>query len=464
MINKGQWVILPAKAVLHLPGLRLSPPGVVPQRGRRPRWICDYSWWGVNKDTLPLAAMEAMQFGRSLERILREILFANPAHGPVQMIKLDISDGFYRIGLNIDDIPKLGVVFPTLPGDEPLIAFPLVLPMGWTNSPPIFSTATKTIADIPNARLSSGWVPPSHPLDELAASVSAPPHEAYWGSKLTPPLEPYPNRDPSLPTVGAPAAYVDVFVDDFVGLAQKHKQRVRCTLLEAVDEVFRPLSPSDPPTRREPVSIKKLLEGDGSWSTIKLVLGWILDTESLTIRLPPHRVERLREILDEIPPTQRRISIKKWHKVLGELRSMSLALPGSRNIFSTMQNALALKTGGRLALDKGVHHALEDFRWMQENISTRPTRIAEVVPLPSVAEGHHDASGLGAGGIWFPGPHLAPRTGFTSTQPLVWRRQWPDFISSWLVTADNPHGSITNSDLELAGGLLHLDALSQCFE
>jgi hypothetical protein len=31
--------------------------------------------------------------------------------------------------------------------------------------------------------------------------------------------------------------------------------------------------------------------------------------------------------------------------------------------------------------------------------------------------------------------------------------------------ADNPHGSITNSDLELADGLLHLeDALSQCFD
>ncbi len=100
-------------------------------------------------------------------------------------------------------------------------------------------------------------------------------------------------------------------MDDFVGLAQKHKQRVYCTLLEAVDEVFWPLSPSDPPTQREPVSIKKLLEGDGSWSTIKLVLGWILHTESLTIRLPPHRVERLWEILDEIPPTQRWISIKK---------------------------------------------------------------------------------------------------------------------------------------------------------
>jgi hypothetical protein len=82
-----------------------------------------------------------------------------------------------------------------------------------------------------------------------------------------------------------------------------------------------------------------------------------------------------------------------------------------------MQNVLASKTGGRLALDKGVHHGLEDFRWMQENISTRPTQM----PLLPVAKGHHDASGLGADGNWLPGPHLAPRLGFTSTQPIVWR-------------------------------------------
>ena len=88
--------------------------------------------------------MEAMQFGHALDRILREILLADPTFGPVHLIKLDISDGFYQITININDIPKLGVIFPTPPGDEPLIAFPLVLPMGWTNSPPIFSTATET--------------------------------------------------------------------------------------------------------------------------------------------------------------------------------------------------------------------------------------------------------------------------------------------------------------------------------
>ena len=71
-----------------------------------------------------------MQFGHALDRILREILLSNPAFGSVYLIKLDISDGFYHIALNVDDIPKLGVAFSTAPGEDPLVAFPLVLPMG----------------------------------------------------------------------------------------------------------------------------------------------------------------------------------------------------------------------------------------------------------------------------------------------------------------------------------------------
>ena len=48
-------VILPAADVAHLPGLRISPPGVIPQRDQRPRWICDYTWLQINEETFPLA-------------------------------------------------------------------------------------------------------------------------------------------------------------------------------------------------------------------------------------------------------------------------------------------------------------------------------------------------------------------------------------------------------------------------
>ena len=174
MIAKAYWVVLPAEAVKYLPGLRISPPGVVPQLGRRPRWIVDYSWSLVNNKTLPLAPTEAMQFGHALDRLLREILLADPKFGPVELMKVDMSDGFYRVGLNIDDIPKLGVVFPTQPGEEQLVALPLVLPMGWKNSPPVFSAVTETIADLANERIKTGAEPPCHPLDDEAEATTAP--------------------------------------------------------------------------------------------------------------------------------------------------------------------------------------------------------------------------------------------------------------------------------------------------
>ena len=81
MMRKGQWVVLPFEAVQHLSGLRLSSPGVVPQRDRRPRWICDCTWSDVNTDTLPIAPKEAMQFGHALDRIFRHIMCANPKKG-----------------------------------------------------------------------------------------------------------------------------------------------------------------------------------------------------------------------------------------------------------------------------------------------------------------------------------------------------------------------------------------------
>ena len=465
MIGKGQWTILPFRLVQHLPGLRLSPPGVVPQRERRPRWICDYTFSDVNKDTCPIAPLEAMQFGHALDRILRHILLANPALGPVHLLKLDISDGFYRVGLRPEDIPKLGVVFPTKPGEDPLVALPLVLPMGWKNSPPIFCAATETAADIANDRLQSLTPAADHPLDALAEEFNTDPTNLATPSSTY--ALPVPTlRDPSLPNPSTRLAYIDVFMDDFLGACQgdlSHRRYVRKTLLHAVDTIFRPLDAQDSPLRREPVSLKKLRQGDCSWATTKTVLGWIINTKLMTIALPMHRQERLQEILASIPPTQKRTSVKKWHRILGELRSMTIALPGARNLFSLMQNALCKQSNNRIALQKGTHSAIRDFQWLANDISHRPTRIAELVPTLPSAVGYHDASCQGAGGVWFPSAHVAHR-GSQPPGPILWRLQWPSDLPAKLVSTSNPLGSITNSDLELAGGLLHLEAAASCLD
>ena len=490
MIGKSQWVVLPFDLAASLGNLTLSPPGVVPQRERRPRWIGDYSFSGVNDDTLPLAPTESMQYGNALHRLLREILIANPANGVVYMAKLDISDGFYRINLAPADIPRLGLVFPSLPHQPPLVALPLVLPMGWKNSPPVFCAATETAADIANSLLVSHPDLPQHRLEHhasvhddfsLAQCTSRPaaspcpatprpaPAPAPTPGLVSLPPRPHnlsvpvpKSRDPSLPTPSTPLSYIDVFVDDFLGLCQASSaQPVRRALLHAVDLVFRPTDFYDDVNRREPVSLKKLRQGDLSWTTIKVVLGWLIDTVAMTISLPKHRVERLADILASIPPTQKRTSVRKWHKVLGELRSMSIALPGAQGLFSALQLALSRASGHRISLNKGVHAALDDFRWLLQDVARRPTRIAEIIPLLPSALGYHDASGAGCGGVWFPVPSLGSRHAQPPATPLVWRLQWPPHIRQALITHSNPHGTISISDLELAGGLIHLDVIAQ---
>ena len=79
-----------------------------------------------------------MQFGRSLQRLLERIVHADPSYGPVLLGTIDIADGFYRIGLNPHDVPRLGgVILPTTAG-EPLVALPLALPMGGLGREPPF--------------------------------------------------------------------------------------------------------------------------------------------------------------------------------------------------------------------------------------------------------------------------------------------------------------------------------------
>ena len=49
--------------------------------------------------------MPAMQYGRVLERIIREVFISDPAMGPVHVLKSDGSDSFYRTGLHPMDSP-----------------------------------------------------------------------------------------------------------------------------------------------------------------------------------------------------------------------------------------------------------------------------------------------------------------------------------------------------------------------
>ena len=97
--------------------------------------------------------MYAMKYDRTLERLIRKVVIANPELGPVNVLKAYVSDNFYCIGLRPTDTPKLGLVFPSEVEDEGLLSIQLTLPMGWKNLLSIFFTSIETVADLSNTAL-----------------------------------------------------------------------------------------------------------------------------------------------------------------------------------------------------------------------------------------------------------------------------------------------------------------------
>ena len=104
-------------------------------------------------------------------------------------------------------------------------------------------------------------------------------------------------------------------------------------------------------------------QSDATWTTSKIILDWLIGTTTKIIKLPSHRVECLIKILESIAPDQKTIATKDWHKVLGELCSMLIALPGLVGLFSLLQEAFQHEdpTRSRLNLSKASHSFLENF-------------------------------------------------------------------------------------------------------
>jgi hypothetical protein len=456
MIEAGQWLALPYSVVRHLPNLRISPTGVVPQRDRRPRIIVDYSFYKVNQSMLSVAP-DSMQFGHAFLRLLQLLNRADTRRGTIYISKTDIADAFMRVWIQVPSIPILGAILPSHPGEEPLVAFPMILPMGWTESPQYLCAVSETIADLANQHFQRGdGFPTDHRFDTLADTSPE-------RIEDLPATQTFPVKPPKIRSTGPlqqPLNTVDVFMDDFIHITQlplPDRLGAHRTLFECIDQVLRPLQPSDNCNRKEPNSVKKLIKGDAAWTTKKVILGWLINTEQRTIELPPHRIDRLNDILNGFTEQQHRTSRKKWQQLLGELRSMVLAIPGGRGLFSQLQSVLTYPTNAqpsdRLRLTPAVHDQLCDFRWLAKELASRPTRWGELVDNDPSFLGTVDASGLGMGGIWL---HCN-----NGTAPLMWRCHFDPSLQNQLISSTNPTGTITNSDLEQTSLIMQQDIIAQ---
>eukprot|EP00536_Pseudo-nitzschia_multiseries_P013759 jgi/Psemu1/36280/gm1.36280_g len=116
-----------------------------------------------------------------------------------------------------------------------------------------------------------------------------------------------------------------------------YKRPVRYWDVYVVDN-FCELGQGDQWTRR---SIKRVLFQSLDKSTVKVILNWLIDTINKTITLPPHCVNR--QAAENYPVycnKPKDCAVQQWHKVPGELRSMTLVISGPLDLFSLTNTAL----------------------------------------------------------------------------------------------------------------------------
>jgi hypothetical protein len=424
--------------------LKVSPVAAIPHKSRTYRCILDLShgvrlgkekFASVNESTNPMTAprLSMAQLGNVLPRLICFVATAPVERGPLVFSKLDIKDGYWRGVVRQDEEWNFAYVLPPATPDEPIqLVIPSSLQMGWTDSPSYFCAASKTGRDVAESL-----------VNEPEGSLEAHPLEHMMTSTETFPEPPEREGDISDEQW---ARLMEVYVDDFIQAAQTtdpdrllHMSRA---ILHGIHSVFPPPAVTGH-DGEDPVSQKKLEQGDGRWATRKEILGWIFDGQNRTIELPTDKVDK---ITAELHSTTRKAAVprKDFEKLRGKLRHACIGLPAGKGLMGPIDAAL---TGDRHFIkirdNPLLLNTLRDFATLIGLLAARPTHCRELIVSDPGYLGYVDASKLGAGGVWLPG--------ILFLLPIVWRVEWPQDIRDNVVSFANPTGTITNSDLEMAG-------------
>ena len=424
--------------------LKISPLAAVPHKSRRYRAILDLSFQirmgglklpSVNANTKPHAHRAAMrQLGQVLPRLIWAMATAAPEHGPLFFAKWDIKDGFWRLVVSPDDAWHFCYVLPPTEHEPITLVVPTSLQMGWCESPAFFCSASETARDIAQSLNNNKTPLPEHPLENLCMPRTAtlPTIDDHNTEKLIQLLE--------------------VYVDDFIGLihAPTHQQLQHFTraILHAIHRIFPPANITKN-HNDEPISLKKLAQGDGLWSSNKEILGWLFDGLTRTISLPEEKITSLTQELRNLS-RRSKVQVRDLQRIQGRLTHAALGIPNGKGLLSPI---VALVTRHRnhprtnITIDRPTKQALQDWIHLLRMAHRQRTPCADLIPAKPDFLGYCDASKLGAGGVWFGENRNLP--------PIVWRIRFPHTIQAQLVSQKNPTGTITNSDLEMAGLLMH---------
>jgi hypothetical protein len=429
-------MVMPYDDIRDHPSLRVSPLGVVPQRDRRPRIIVDYSFYHQDGARPEYAVWRSNRATHARPDKIKPKVRREPT----------IQSGHFRRLLSSPPCPiehsQAGRRLAKLSRHATLDCFPASAANGMDRVPTIL---LRLHGD--NMRFNERIAQKAPALS--TTSLGGPrggrrrTTECRLGTRQL-------SHAPDLSFTPKQTVYS-------TGIGQQSQQNPlrnqRRTLLHNIDRVFRPTDSLDASGRKDPISTSKLDKGDAAWQNNKRCLGWDFGGRSKTLAIPAHRREKARSTLQDML-NRKRPGLTDWQSLLGDLRSLVPGLPGSKGQFSLLQAALAPRDNQhRIRLGPTTKTQLRTFDQLLAQ-PDRPTYGDEMIPGEPSFIGACDAAKPGMGGVWFDN---------TTDQgaPLVWRTPFPPHLQRDLVSQSNPHGRITNSDLELAGTLAQQAVLQE---
>ena len=93
---------------------------------------------------------------------------------------------------------------------------------------------------------------------------------------------------------------IEVFVEDFIASTNntnwEQLTQFSRAMLHGIHSIFPPLEVSGH-QGEDPISQKKLIQGEGLWETTKDILGWIFDRSNFTIQPTPDKCQKIAKLI-----------------------------------------------------------------------------------------------------------------------------------------------------------------------
>ena len=95
--------------------------------------------------------------------------------------------------------------------------------------------------------------------------------------------------------------------------------------------------------REEPISIKKLKEGEGLWEVQKEILGWVMDCATRCIEIAKKKQKAILLELKTVLRIKNGILFKRVEKLVGKLHHAPIGILAGKALFSPINQLMAVK-------------------------------------------------------------------------------------------------------------------------